>query len=95
MHMALDHEDEIMDADDLTKTDRAILDFLKQGRGGDEPWGIATKGRLVDETGFSRNSVYNRLEILQANDHVRVLHEPTREFAFVSDPRDKDGDADE
>ena len=92
MHMAIEKPTEIMDADDLTRTDRAILDALKDGRGGDEPWGIATKGRLVEETGFSRNSVYNRLEILEAHDHVRVVHEPTREFAFVSDPRDEDGE---
>ncbi|UIP00323.1 ArsR family transcriptional regulator [Halobaculum sp. CBA1158] len=78
-----------MDADDLTRTDRAILDVLKEGRGGDEPWGIATKGRLVDETDFSRNSVYNRLEILQAAGHVKLIHEGTREFKFVDDPREE------
>ncbi|WP_458210761.1 ArsR family transcriptional regulator [Haladaptatus sp. NG-SE-30] len=90
MALAQQTSTEIMDADDLTKTDRAILDCLKQGRNGDKPWGIATKGRLVDETGFSRNSVYQRLEILKANDHIELVHEPTREFAFVSDPRDSE-----
>ncbi|WP_245852859.1 helix-turn-helix transcriptional regulator [Natrinema ejinorense] len=83
-----------MDADDLTRTDRAILDVLKEGCGGDEPWGIATKGRLVDETDFSRNSVYNRLEVLEAAGFVELTHEPTREFKFVKDPRE-DGDPDE
>lgn len=77
-----------MDADDLTRTDRAILDVLQEGRGGDEPWGIATKGRLVDETGFSRNSVYNRLEILEVAGFIEVIHEGTREFKFVEDPRE-------
>ncbi|WP_233204125.1 ArsR family transcriptional regulator [Halegenticoccus soli] len=81
---------EHMDASDLTRTDRAILDVLKRGRDGDEPWGLATKGYLVDETGFSRNSVYNRLEVLEAHEHVRLIHSPTRLFAFVSDPREKD-----
>ncbi|WP_254523166.1 helix-turn-helix transcriptional regulator [Natrinema caseinilyticum] len=79
---------EEMDADDLTRTDRAILDVLKEGHGGDEPWGIATKGRLVDETDFSRNSVYNRLEVLEAAGFVELIHEPTREFRFVEDPRE-------
>ena len=77
-----------MDADDLTRTDQAILDVLKRGRSSDDPWGIGTKGYLVDETDFSRNSVYNRLEILEAHGHVELIHDPTRLFAFVSDPRD-------
>lgn len=88
MALAQQSPPEIMDADDLTKTDRAILDCLKEGRDGEEPWGIATKGRLVDETGFSRNSVYQRLEVLKANGYVELIHEPTREFAFIRDPRD-------
>lgn len=78
-----------MSAANLTGTDKAILDVLKQGRGSDGPWGIATKGYLVDETGFSRNSVYNRLEVLEARGHVKLIHEPTRLFEFVSDPREE------
>ncbi|WP_239643454.1 ArsR family transcriptional regulator [Natronococcus jeotgali] len=85
--MALSQQPD-MDADRLTRTDRAILDTLKAGRGGDDPWGIATKGYLVDETEFSRNSVYQRLEVLEGHGHVRLIHEPTRLFAFVDDPRE-------
>jgi transcriptional regulator of nitric oxide reductase len=70
-----------MDDDDLRPADEAILDVLQDGR--------ATKGLLVDESGFSRNTVYNRLEVLQAADHVRVVHESTRLFELVSDPRDQ------
>jgi len=81
-----------MDADDLTKTDQDILDVLKDGRDSPGPWGQATKGYLVDETGRSRNSVYNRLEILEAHGHVNELHEGTRLFEFVDDPRDKGDD---
>lgn len=80
---------ETMDADDLTKTDQAILDVLKRGRGGDKPWGLGTKGYLVDETEFSRNSIYNRLEILEAHGHIELIHGPTRLFAFVDDPREE------
>jgi hypothetical protein len=37
MYMASGQDDPTMDADDLTKTDKAILDYLKQGCGGGEP----------------------------------------------------------
>lgn len=77
-----------MESEDLTKTDEAILDVMKRDRGKSKPWGIATKGFLVEETGFSRNSIYNRLEVLTARGHLRVRHEPTRLFEFVDDPRE-------
>ncbi|RDZ44858.1 hypothetical protein C5B91_09090 [Haloferax sp. Atlit-10N] len=77
-----------MSASNLTGTDKAILNVLKRGRDGNRPWGIATKGYLVDETGYSRNSVYNRLEVLEARGYVKLVHEPTRLFEFVSDPRE-------
>ncbi|REA00161.1 hypothetical protein DEQ92_20710 [Haloferax sp. Atlit-6N] len=77
-----------MSASNLTGTDKAILDVLKRGRDGNHPWGLATKGYLVDETGYSRNSVYNRLEVLEARGYVKLVHEPTRLFEFVSDPRE-------
>ena len=63
----------------LTKTDKAILDELSDGR--------ATKGALVDWTGFSRNSIYNRLEVLEAAGYVTCVHEGTRLFELVEDPR--------
>jgi hypothetical protein len=31
--------------------------------------------------------VYNRLEVLSEAGHVELIHEGTREFRFVSDPR--------
>lgn len=71
-----------MDADDLSKVDQAILDKLKEGR--------ATKGALTDWTGFSRNSVYNRLEVLEAGELVECVHEGTRLFEMIKDPREKD-----
>lgn len=43
---------------------------------------------LVDESGYSRNTVYNRLEVLNAADHVKVVHEATRLFELVDDPRE-------
>lgn len=73
-------EHETMDAEELRPADEAILDVLNEGR--------ATKGLLVDETGFSRNTVYNRLEVLEAAGHVEVIHESTRLFGLVDDPRE-------
>ncbi|MGQ3723554.1 ArsR family transcriptional regulator [Natrialba aegyptia] len=78
---------ESMDEEDLRPADEAILDVLTEGRGSGKPWGRATKGMLVDETGYSRNTVYNRLEVLQAAGHIDVKHESTRMFEFVTDPR--------
>jgi len=80
MHMArAQPEQEPMDSDDLRPADEALLDVLSEGR--------ATKGMLVDESGYSRNTVYNRLEVLEAAGHVTVVHEPTRLFELVNDPR--------
>lgn len=81
MHMGRAHPDSsVMDVDDLRPADESILDELKNGR--------ATKGMLVDETGYSRNTVYQRLEVLQAAGHVDVVHDKTRLFELVSDPRE-------
>jgi len=71
-----------MDSTDLTKTDRAILDELRDGR--------ATKGALVEWTGYSRNSIYNRLEVLEAAGFIKCVHDGTRLFQLVSDPREKE-----
>lgn len=72
---------EQMDADDLSPVDEAILDELQDGR--------ATKGALVDWTGYARNSIYNHLEKLQAAEFVECVHESTRLFELVEDPREE------
>lgn len=70
---------EPMDEEDLRPADREILDELGDGR--------ATKGALVDWTGYSRNTIYNRLNVLEAAGHVTVIHEGTRLFELKDDPR--------
>jgi Fe2+ or Zn2+ uptake regulation protein len=72
-----------MDPDDLRHADEQILDTLADGR--------ATKGFLTDETDFSRNTIYNRLQVLEAAGHIRAVHEPTRLFELESDPRTQTG----
>ena len=69
-----------MDATDLQDSDKAILDTLAQGR--------ATKGYLVDNIDYSRNTVYNRLNVLEAAGHVTCVHDATRLFELKTDPRD-------
>ena len=76
-----------MDPEDLTQVDEAILDELQAGR--------ATKGALVDWTGYSRNSIYNRLEVLEAAEHVRCIHDGTRLFELVDDPREATNEHDD
>lgn len=68
-----------MQANDLQQSDKAILDELQHGR--------ATKGYLVDKTGLSRNTVYNRLNVLVAANVVNCIHEPTRLYELAADPR--------
>ena len=82
MHIETAHAGRQMDVDDLRPADEAILDELSDGR--------ATKGSLVDWTGYSRNTVYNRLEVLEAAGHVECVHEGTRLFELVSDPRNEE-----
>jgi len=71
-----------MDPDDLRRADEQILDVLSDGR--------ATKGLLIDETDFSRNTIYHRLQVLEVAGHVTTVHEPTRLFELASDPRTED-----
>ncbi|WP_207592020.1 ArsR family transcriptional regulator [Halomontanus rarus] len=71
-----------MEPDDLRPADEEILDMLLHGR--------ATKGALVDWTSYSRNTIYNRLEVLEAAGHVECIHEGTRLFELVDDPREQD-----
>jgi Fe2+ or Zn2+ uptake regulation protein len=66
-------------ADDLTDAQQAILDVLASGR--------ATKGYIKDETGLSRNTVYNGLQVLEAAGYIREVHSGTRLFELVDDPR--------
>jgi len=69
----------VLDADDLTDADHAILDALGEG--------ARTKGYITDETGLHRNTVANRLDVLRAGDAIRRVHEPTALYELREDPR--------
>ncbi|QCC51950.1 helix-turn-helix domain-containing protein [Halapricum salinum] len=64
---------------DLTDADHAILDMLAVGR--------CTVGYLADETNYSRQHVHNRLNILQAAEYVKKIHDTTALYALEDDPR--------
>lgn len=71
-----------MQTSKLSDADRAIVTALAEQ-------GNLTKGALVDETEYSRNTVYTRLEVLQAAGVVECVHEPTRLFTLAGDPSDE------
>lgn len=66
---------------ELSDADMAIVTALGER-------GNLTKGAIVDETEYSRNTVYTRLEVLQAAGVVECVHESTRLFTLAADPRD-------
>ena len=65
---------------ELTDADHAILDHLVEGR--------CTQGYIADETGLSRQQVYNRLNVLTAAGYVEKIHKSTALYELVNDPRE-------
>lgn len=81
-------------ADDLDDLDRAILDFLQEGRDEGEPWGIATPvvvRAAIEERDFEdipvRQTINNRMKRLELAGHLRNRFDKG-EYLFLSDPRD-------
>lgn len=87
-----------LDAEDLDELDRAILDFLKEGRDSGEPWGIGTptvvRAALKDR-GWSedelpvRQTINNRMKDMALADVLENRYEKG-EYRFLDDPRDGD-----
>ena len=75
-----------MDVDDLTEADHAILDELTEG--------ARTKKAIVDKTGLHRNTVGNRLDVLQAGEIISCIHHTTALYELVNDPRDRQNNTD-
>jgi len=72
-------------ADDLNRTDHAILDLLGDGR--------ETTGSLADELEKSTNYIRDRLKLMRLNGWVRYYHEPTALHELVEDPREDSQDS--
>lgn len=70
----------VIHADDLTDADEAIIEVLREG--------ARTKGAIEDETGLHRNTVGNRLDVLEAGDVVERIHDRTALYELVDDPRE-------
>ena len=62
----------------LTDVDKEILELLREGR--------ATQSYIVDETGFSRQHIHNRLGILAAAGYLENIHAKTALYELVDDP---------
>jgi DNA-binding IclR family transcriptional regulator len=69
---------------DRTDADDQILALLREG--------ARTQAYLVDETGFSRTHVRNRLQLMEARGWVENLHEQSALWELRTDPDEADGD---
>jgi len=67
-----------MDTEELIESDRKVLDVLSEGR--------ATPRFLVEESGLSKQTVHNRLNVLAAAGHVQKISKGL--YELVDDPRD-------
>lgn len=82
-----------LSANDLDELDRAILDYLQEGRDESGPWGIATPiivRTALKERGMDvpvRQTVNNRMVRLALAGHLENRFDKG-EYVFVSDPRD-------
>lgn len=82
-----------VDASDLDDLDKAILDYLQEGRDNpDEPWGIATPSLVHDvlkDQGHDvvRQTINNRMKRLELAGHLENVREKGV-YKFESDPRD-------
>lgn len=65
---------------ELSEVDIQILTELSEGE--------RTKGYLVDETGYHRNTIGHRLDVLEAGNLIRCVHKPTALYELKNDPRD-------
>lgn len=82
--------------DELDDLDRAILDYLLEGRDEGEPWGKATpsevyralddRGRLAELGDPVRQTVQNRIQRMALAGHLENKYD-TGSYEFVSDPR--------
>lgn len=83
-----------LDAEDLDELDRAILDYLQQGRAEGEPWGIATPAVVLaalEEGDYTdvpvRQTINNRMRRLEIAGHLENRF-GKGEYVFVDDPRE-------
>jgi hypothetical protein len=66
-----------MEVDGILESDEAILNTLSEGR--------ATPAYLVERTGYSKQTVHNRLNTLTAAEHVRKVTDGL--YEIINDPR--------
>lgn len=67
---------------EVNASDKEILKVLKEGR--------SNPAHLTDETGLSRQTIHNRLNILVARGAVQKVHESGL-YELKEDPRENTG----
>ncbi len=67
---------------DRTDADEQILRLLREG--------ARTQSYIVDETGFSRTHIRNRLQLMEARGWVENIHEKSALWELRNDPDEKD-----
>lgn len=74
----------LMPAHLLSTTDVEIINELRKGD--------RTKGYLTDATGRHRNSIGDRIDVLEAGGVIRTVHDATALYTLVDDPREYEDD---
>lgn len=69
----------------LRDIDRRILDVLHEGRN--------IPSNIADELGVTRQYIQQRLQVLEAGDHVENVGRGV--YGVIDDPRDSEGSSDE
>lgn len=65
---------------ELSEADIQILTELQKG--------ARTKGYLVDEIEYHRNTIGHRLDVLEAGGLIQCIHKSTALYELVNDPRE-------
>ena len=83
-----------LDASELDDLDRAILDYLQEGRSEETGWGMATPALVRDvleDRGRdvpTRQTIQHRMDGMAKADHLENVGYGKGVYRFLSDPRD-------
>ena len=71
----------------LKDVDKQILDLFHEGD--------RTQSYLVDETGYTRQYIHQRLEVLEAAGYIENIHAKSALYHLLTDPRENTEDDEE
>lgn len=64
----------------LKDVDKQLLDLFHEGD--------RTQSYLVDETGYTRQYIHQRLEVLEAAGYIENIHAKSALYHLITDPRE-------